>query len=109
MTAPLLFLGKRKLFLLVNILVIAGSALGAWGDILPLLYVGRVLFGFAGGVLSVIVPQFINETAPTELKGPLGALHQVMVTTGIMVPGVMGLLLPPFIVNPNDKDGMRCI
>ena len=97
-SAPLLALGKRKVFLICNLLVIAGSVCGALGDgsLVYLLYIGRVLFGFASGVLSVIVPQFINETAPNELKGPLGALHQFMVTTGILVPGIMALALPLF-------------
>ncbi len=51
-------------------------------------------------ILNIIV----GEIAPTELKGQLGALHQVMVTLGIMVPGFMGLLVPRFIPPKHDND-----
>lgn len=34
---------------------------------------GRFLWGMAAGVYTVLVPKFINETAPNEYKGPFGA------------------------------------
>lgn len=49
----------------------------------------------------------VNEVAPTELKGQLGTLHQLMVTTGIMVPGLMGLGMVRF--DPASGDKTPCI
>jgi Sugar (and other) transporter len=45
----------------------------------------------------------VNETAPTEMKGQLGTLHQLMVTTGIMVPGFMGFGIPLFLGAEDDR------
>ncbi len=48
------------------------------------------------GVFSVLVPKFINETAPSELKGPFGAMSQFMITFGILVVALIGLAIPYF-------------
>jgi hypothetical protein len=38
----------------------------------------------------------VNETAPVELKGPLGATFQVLVTVGIMVSFALALPIPSY-------------
>ena len=55
---------------------------------------GRFLFGVAAGMYSVVVPKFINETAPIELKGSYGAITQFYVTFGIMIAFLMALPVP---------------
>ena len=50
----------------------------------------------AAGVYTVLVPKFINETVPRDLKGPFGAMSQFMVTFGILVPALLALHLPYF-------------
>jgi len=34
----------------------------------------RFFYGMAVGAFTVIVPKFINETVPQQLKGPYGAM-----------------------------------
>ena len=58
--------------------------------------IGRFLWGMAAGVYTVLVPKFINETVPSNLKGPFGAMSQFMVTFGIVVPALLALNLPYF-------------
>jgi hypothetical protein len=48
----------------------------------------------AAGAFTVMVPKFINETAPSELKGPYGALSQIAITVGIFVSALLGLAMP---------------
>ncbi len=48
----------------------------------------------AAGSFSVFVPLFINETAPVEVKGSVGVLTQLFITTGIMVSLLLGLAIP---------------
>jgi len=40
------------------------------------------------------VPSFINEITPTELKGPYGAITQLLITFGIFIANVLGTPLP---------------
>lgn len=57
---------------------------------------GSFILGISIGVYSVLVPQFINETAPSELKGPFGAMSQFMITFGILIQSLIGLSFPYF-------------
>ena len=36
----------------------------------------------------------VNETSPTEMKGPLGALTQILITVGIMISFFLGIPIP---------------
>jgi MFS family permease len=55
---------------------------------------GRFIFGLAAGGFSVFVPSYINELAPTEMKGALGSLTQILITLGIFISNALGLPLP---------------
>jgi len=39
----------------------------------------------------VFCPKYISETAPTEIKGPAGALSQICITFGILIALTIGL------------------
>ncbi len=67
--------------------------------------IGRFIYGVASGSFSVLVPSFsilsflthiVNELAPTELKGPLGATTQILITVGIQVAFLLGLPVPEY-------------
>jgi len=66
--------------------------------------IGRFIYGIASGAFSVFVPLYINETAPLELKGPLGVMTQLFVTVGIMISFLLGLVIPASPVT-KDSDG----
>jgi len=38
----------------------------------------------------------VNEVAPTEMKGPLGAVTQILITVGIMISFFLGIPIPYF-------------
>lgn len=65
--------GKWKCIVLNNIVVCVGAGI----TLIPNEYVmtvGRFIYGISNGAFSVFVPLYINETAPIELKGPLGVM-----------------------------------
>lgn len=41
-----------------------------------------------------LLSKIVNETAPTELKGPLGTITQILITVGIMISFFLGLPIP---------------
>ncbi|KAK4382748.1 Sugar transporter ERD6-like 6 [Sesamum angolense] len=55
------------------------------------LYMGRLLEGFAVGIISYTVPVYIAEIAPQNLRGGLGSVNQLSVTIGIMLAYLLGL------------------
>ncbi|PIO59277.1 transporter, major facilitator family protein, partial [Teladorsagia circumcincta] len=50
--------------------------------------------------LTCIVPMYLAETSPTNLRGMLGSLHQLLVTIAILVSQILGL---PYILGTTDR------
>ncbi|KAM1742447.1 hypothetical protein ACFX12_012447 [Malus domestica] len=55
--------------------------------------VGRFFTGFGIGVFSYVVPIFIAEIAPKNLRGGLTTLNQLMIVTGSSVSFVIGTII----------------
>ncbi|KAF8728763.1 hypothetical protein HU200_018041 [Digitaria exilis] len=58
------------------------------------LYVGRILLGYCTGVLSYVVPVFISEIAPKEIRGGLATSNQLFICSGCSAAYIIGALLP---------------
>ena len=65
--------GKLKMINYTNVLMIIGIAI-CMVDNTTVIALGRFVWGVAAGSLCVLCPLFIDQTAPVEYKGPLGAL-----------------------------------
>jgi SP family sugar:H+ symporter-like MFS transporter len=49
------------------------------------LMIGRIISGFAIGGLSVMVPAYQGESAPTHLRGAIVCCYQLFITIGILI------------------------
>jgi sugar porter (SP) family MFS transporter len=67
-------------------------------DVMIMLIVGRAVAGFATGAFSLVVPVYIIEISPTDLKGLFGALNQFAVTIGILIIYALTSLVDYYIV-----------
>ncbi|KAJ6401144.1 hypothetical protein OIU84_016536 [Salix udensis] len=55
--------------------------------------IGRLATGYGMGALSFVVPVFIAEIAPKNLRGTLTTVTQLMVATGVSAAFIMGTVL----------------
>lgn len=55
-----------------------------------LLVIGRFIIGVACGLFTGLVPLYITEIAPVNIRGGLGTLNQLAVTFGILSSQVLG-------------------
>lgn len=55
--------------------------------------IGRLATGYGMGVFSYVVPVFIAEIAPKNLRGALTVANQLMITTGVSVSFIIGTLI----------------
>ncbi|KAK8614606.1 hypothetical protein V6N13_068406 [Hibiscus sabdariffa] len=55
--------------------------------------IGRLATGYGMGVYSYVVPVFIAEMAPKNLRGALTAVNQLMICTGVSVSFIIGTIL----------------
>jgi MFS family permease len=73
--------------------LILGSGLSLV-DNLYIISLGRLLYGVAIGIFSVCCPAFMNDLAPTELKGPLASITNIQMGLGMLAPFLFGLAIP---------------
>lgn len=78
--------------------VYAGFCVAGWLDIYfskgPLvLDIGRIAGGYGMGAFSYVVPVYIAEIAPVNIRGALTTINQVMISTGVSVAFVMGIVI----------------
>ncbi|XP_009777420.1 sugar transporter ERD6-like 7 [Nicotiana sylvestris] len=55
--------------------------------------IGRLATGYGMGVFSYVVPVFIAEIAPRDLRGALTTINQLMICCGVSVAFIIGTML----------------
>ncbi|KAE8359169.1 sugar transporter [Aspergillus caelatus] len=78
-------LSRRWSILLANIIFLIGSIIQVASVNIPMIFISRFIAGLAIGQLSMVVPLYISELAPPNLRGGLVALQQFAITGGIMI------------------------
>ncbi|KAE8676755.1 Receptor-like kinase in in flowers 3 [Hibiscus syriacus] len=55
--------------------------------------IGRLATGYGLGIFSYVVPVFIAEIVPKNLRGALTAVNQLMICTGVSVSFIIGTVI----------------
>ncbi|XP_039017037.1 sugar transporter ERD6-like 7 [Hibiscus syriacus] len=55
--------------------------------------IGRLATGYGMGIFSYVVPVFIAEIAPKNLRGALTAVNQLLICTGLSVSFIIGTVI----------------
>ncbi|ESW23608.1 hypothetical protein PHAVU_004G061900 [Phaseolus vulgaris] len=90
--------GRTRTFQLAAIPLAIGAFLSATAQSVQPMIIGRLLAGVGIGVTSAIVPLYISEISPTEVRGALGSVNQLFICIGILLALVAGL---PLAGNPS--------
>uniref|UniRef100_A0A0D9Z7Q2 Major facilitator superfamily (MFS) profile domain-containing protein n=1 Tax=Oryza glumipatula TaxID=40148 RepID=A0A0D9Z7Q2_9ORYZ len=86
-------LGRKTTMGLAAIIGIVGWFTIYFANGATMLYLGRVLLGYCTGVLSYVVPVFISEIAPKDLRGGLASSNQLFICSGCSAAYIIGALL----------------
>ena len=74
----------EKIIIATAIIFIVGSILCALAPNIYVLILSRILVGLAVGIVNFIVPLYLSEVAPKQLRGTLVSLYQWAITAGIL-------------------------
>ncbi|BAW92543.1 sugar transporter [Actinomyces sp. Chiba101] len=85
--------GRRHNITVLAIVFLVGALGCTFSPNIWILYVFRVVLGFAVGGASATVPVFLGETAPKRIRGTLVALDQMMIVFGQFVAFSMNAAL----------------
>ncbi len=58
---------------------------------MPMLFVGRFIYGIGTGFFTASVSSFINEVSPNELTGPMGIAFQFFACFGVFLANLFGM------------------
>lgn len=76
--------GRKKIIMATAVIFIVGSVLCAFAPNIYILIASRIFVGFAVGIVNFVVPLYLSEIAPKQLRGTLVSLYQWAITAGIL-------------------------
>ena len=84
-------LSRRYSVLVGALLFTVGGGVQAFAGTTTVLLTGRVLGGFAVGILSTVVPVFIAELSAPHVRGAMSVFFQLAITIGILAAFLFNL------------------
>ncbi|XP_010537220.1 PREDICTED: monosaccharide-sensing protein 1-like [Tarenaya hassleriana] len=79
------WLGRRPMLIFSSILYFISGLIMVWSPNVYVLCLARLLDGFGIGLAVTLVPLYISETAPPEIRGQLNTLPQFMGSGGMFL------------------------
>ena len=76
--------GRKKIIMATAVIFILGSILCAFAPNVYVLILSRIFVGFAVGIVNFVVPLYLSEISPKNLRGTLVSLYQWAITAGIL-------------------------
>lgn len=86
-------LGRRRLIIIAAVVFTVGALLAALAPTVWVLIAARVIIGLAVGSAALVVPLYLSEIAPTEVRGAITSLNQMMIVCGILAAFVVNAIL----------------
>eukprot|EP00397_Hematodinium_sp_SG-2012_P029644 GEMP01031336.1.p1 GENE.GEMP01031336.1~~GEMP01031336.1.p1 ORF type:complete len:533 (+),score=121.83 GEMP01031336.1:159-1757(+) len=75
--------GPRKMLIIGGLAALLGGITQATAPSLPLLILGRIIYGFAQGIISIALPQYVADLAPADKRAGMIGWQEVFFVGGI--------------------------
>ena len=86
-------IGRRYVILWADVLFTLGAFLMWFAPDIQTLMVGRFIVGLGVGAASVIVPLYLSEISPDEVRGTVIAINLLFVTGAQFISSAISLML----------------
>jgi sugar porter (SP) family MFS transporter len=86
-------LGRRTLIIAAGVIFTGGALLAALAPSVGVLIAARFILGLAVGSAALVVPLYLSEIAPTEMRGAITSLNQLMIVVGILAAFIVNAIL----------------
>jgi sugar porter (SP) family MFS transporter len=85
--------GRRKAIILLAVLFFVGALTCVFAPSMGLMVAGRIILGLAVGGASTVVPVFLAELAPYEIRGSLAGRNELMIVAGQLAAFVINAII----------------
>jgi SP family sugar:H+ symporter-like MFS transporter len=86
-------MGRRRLIIIAAVVFTGGALLAALAPTVWVLIAARIIIGLAVGSAALVVPLYLSEIAPTEVRGAITSLNQLMIVCGILAAFIVNAIL----------------
>ena len=86
-------MGRKRLIMIAGITFTIGALAAAAAPSAWPLVAARFVIGLAVGSAALVVPLYLSEIAPTELRGRVASLNQLMIVVGILAAFIVNAIL----------------
>jgi len=86
-------IGRKTTITVMASMFILGVVIVVTAVNLPMLACGRIVLGLAVGSASVVVPVYLAELAPYEIRGSLAGRNEMMIVTGQLLAIIMNAII----------------
>ena len=76
--------GRKRIIMITAVIFVIGSIMCAFAPNVYVLILSRIFVGFAVGIVNFVVPLYLSEISPKNLRGTLVSLYQWAITAGIL-------------------------
>ncbi|KAL1262225.1 hypothetical protein QQF64_007490 [Cirrhinus molitorella] len=110
-------LGRKGTLLANNALALIAALLLALGEMagsFEMLIIGRFIIGMDSGVSLSVLPMYLGEISPRQIRGSIGQFHAIFICLGVFIGQVLGLpeIFGQAGVGPHDRPAagrdLRC-
>jgi MFS transporter, SP family, galactose:H+ symporter len=84
-------IGRRMTLGALAVVFAIGIALAALANGYAMLMLGRVVMGLGVGGVSSIVPTYLSEISPAQIRGRMLTLNQLLITVGLLAAYIVNL------------------
>ena len=85
--------GRRRLIMAAAVIFTGGAILAAVAPTVWVLIAARIIIGLAVGSAALVVPLYLAEIAPADIRGAITSLNQLMIVGGILVAFIVNAIL----------------
>ena len=75
-------MGRKPVIIIADILFTIGALVMMISWSIPILMVGRIIVGLGVGIASLVVPVYLSEISPIEVRGTVVAFDVLLITSG---------------------------
>ena len=77
--------------MIADILFTCGAIIMMIAPSIGVLMVGRIVIGLGVGIASLVVPVYLSEISPQEVRGTVVAFDVLLITSGQFISSVISL------------------
>ncbi|WP_022883207.1 sugar porter family MFS transporter [Gryllotalpicola ginsengisoli] len=85
--------GRRKSIILMSAAFFIGALICVFAPDFGTMVVGRVILGLAVGAASTVVPVFLAELAPYEIRGSIAGRNEFMIVAGQLAAFIVNAII----------------